>query len=200
MDSTTSHNVDKQPLDAVGFVFIGPSGSGKSTLREEICKQVIDGHSFVPFHPVTSRQRRTDESEYIFVDDIEFDGLLDSGDILFSNTSYGNRFLTPWPRALGSSQHYIYIYLPEAAQKIKTVFPNTKIIQIIPPDLSVIEGRIKARDSEIDEAELARRLSSAETEIIDGRQIADLVFVNELPIEQSAQLLSAKIHELQVLQ
>jgi guanylate kinase len=197
MRKMVKQEAERQPIDAVDFVFIGPSGSGKSTLRAEICKRSISGHNFMPYQPVTSRRERPGEDEYIFIDDAGFDKLLSSQDIIFSNTSYGNRFLTLWPRKLEPSWHYIYIYLPKAAQKLKNVFPRTKIVQIIPPDLSILEARIKMRDPAISALELRSRLSSAKTEIATGRQIADTVFVNESPLlRQNVLTLSEKISRL----
>ena len=196
METVSTPEKEKQSTDALGFVFIGPSAAGKSTLRDEICRRGIHDHSFVPFRPLTSRQRRPGEDEYTYVSDEELNKLSNSKDTLFSNTYHGNRFLTPWPSALEPTQHYIYIYSPEAAKRLKDTFPNTKIIQIVPPELSMIEDRMKARDPSIDEAELQQRLLDTETEIPEGKQIADLVFVNELPLEQSVKLLSAQITKL----
>lgn len=196
METVNTPEREKQLTDTLGFVFIGPSGAGKSTLRKEICRRKIDGHSFVSFLPVTTRQPRAGENEYLYVSNAKFDTLLDSDDLLFSNLSYGNRFLTLWPHVLRPLQHYIYIYLPEAAQKLKETFPNTRIVQIVPPDIAVIEDRIKARDMNIDPSELQQRLLSVEAEVAEGKQIADVVFINELPIGQSAELLSAQIGKL----
>lgn len=196
VETINSSEIIKQPREALGFVFIGPSAAGKSTLREMLCRRGVNDHSFVPFKPVTSRQRRPGEDEYTYASDEELDKLSDSKNTLFSNSYHGNRFLTPWPSALEPTQHYIYIYSPEAAQKLKNTFPNTKIIQIKPPDLSIIESRMKERDPNIGASELMQRLADIETEIPEGEHIADLVFVNELPLEQSVDLLSSQIAEM----
>jgi len=196
MEAINTPEKDKQPTDALGFVFVGSSGSGKSTLRNEICRNDIDGHSFVAHRPVTTRQRRHGEDEYTHVDVVQFENILSSPNVIFSNQSYGNRFLTLWPQKLEPSQHYIYIYLPEAARKLKDIFPNTKIIQIIPSDLSIIETRIKLRDPDINPEELHLRLLSAETEITEGMQIADLSYLNDKPLGESVTLLSGQIGKL----
>lgn len=188
------HNIDtdypRQPRDTPGVVFIGPSGAGKTTLRESLCQKDTQ---FVKYLPLTTRAKRPGEvEEYIFVDDMIMNQAKSSPNVLFSNNSYNNEFLTLWPMSLDGS-YYAYIYLPEAALKLKKEYKNTYIVQVIPPSLGTLEKRIKQRDPSINLSELALRLASIEEEIRYGEEIADMTITTDQNIESASNLLLKNI-------
>lgn len=116
---------ERMPIDEVGFVFIGPSGAGKSTLRDYMCEHGDGDHNYVKFLPLTTRQKRPGEDgEYRFVSPDEMMAAKTSPNVIFGNLSYGNEFLTLWPERLPENTEYLYIYLPEAASKLKETFPK----------------------------------------------------------------------------
>jgi guanylate kinase len=186
---------EKMPADETGFVFIGPSGAGKSTLRDALVEQ-SDGYA--KYYPLTTRPPRPGEiKEYRFVTPEVMNEASQSYNAVFGNTSYGNQFLTLWPEALPSGQKYLYIYLPDAALKLRETFPNTKIVQIIPGDMSSLADRIKLRDPNISQDELAKRVDDASTEIAKGSEIADAVVMNDGNIEDVATQLRTTLERLQ---
>ena len=179
-----NENYERMPPNEVGFVFIGPSGTGKSTLRDYICTHGDGENSYVKYLPLTTRQKRPDENgEYRFVSHDEMERAKTRRDVIFGNQSYDNEFLTLWPHRLPEKMRYIYIYLPEAAAKLKDTFPETKIIQIRPATTGELRGRILSRDPNILDAELIKRTDAAEEELKCGAEIADAIIVNDGSIE-----------------
>jgi guanylate kinase len=185
---------EMMPVDQTGFVLIGPSGVGKTTLRDTL---VEHSDNYTKYYPLTTRNPRPSEiEEYRFVTQEVMDQVSQSDNAVFGNTSYGNQFLTLWPEALPSGQKYLYIYLPDAALKLRETFPNTKIVQIVPGDMSTLANRIKLRDPNIREDELATRVNDAAAEIAKGSEIADAVVMNDSDIEEVARRMRATLEQL----
>lgn len=188
---------ERVPTNEVGFVLIGPSGVGKSTLRDYMCLQGKANHNYVKYLPLTTRAKRPDEdSEYRFVNADELSTAKASNNVVFGNISYGNEFLTLWPDKLPSNSQYLYIYLPEAATRLKEIFPNIKIAQIAPANIDELKTRIITRDPSISIEELENRLSSAQEELDAGASIADAIISNSGSIDEVALTLQAPLSRL----
>lgn len=169
---------ERMSTNEIGFVLIGPSGVGKSTLRDHICSRSDSDHGYVKYLPLTTRaQRPGEDSEYRFVNANEMNTAKSSSNVVFGNISYGNEFLTLWPERLPAGSRYMYIYLPEAAAKLKETFPNTRIIQIAPESTDELKTRIITRDPNINTEELEKRIHSAQEELVAGASIADVVIL-----------------------
>lgn len=176
---------ERMPANEVGFVFIGPSGSGKSTLRDYICANGDGEHGYVKYRPLTTRQKRPGEDdEYRFVTSEEMAAAKAGQNVIFGNQSYGNDFLTLWPEKLPEDTRYLYIYLPEAAARLKQVFSQTRIVQIRPASIDELKDRIVGRDPNISADELLRRTDAAKEELSAGAEIADAIVVNDASIEE----------------
>ena len=187
---------DYLDADALGFIFIGPSGSGKSTLRDSLLNKEISGHTFVQYKAHTSRkQRPADDNDYIFVSDKDLDILESNSKILFRNEYHGNKFLTTWPKKIRDNQHYLYIYSPSGAKRIRDSFPRHKIIQILPDPKHDLRTTLLERDPNISEIELRRRLEIIPVEIAEGGKIADAIFVNRTGVLESSNKLTELIKE-----
>jgi guanylate kinase len=180
--------------NALGFIFVGPSGSGKSTLRDYLLNKDINGHTFVQYKAHTSRkQRPAGDNDYIFVSDNDLDIIESNSEILFRNEYHGNKFLTTWPKKIHDNQHYLYIYSPSGAKRIRDSFPNHKIIQILPDTKHDLRTTLLERDPNITEIELNRRLEIIPAEIAEGSKIADAVFVNNTGVDESSNKLAELI-------
>lgn len=146
--------------------------------------------TFVKYLPYTTRkQRPSEKDEYRFVQEREMIAIQKNETILFSNYSYGNHFLTTWPEQVPKNTYYTYIYLPEAATKLKKYFKNHKIVQILPANNDVLKRRITDRDPNISGAELALRLEAANREIMLGAKVADAVITNDSTVATGAERL-----------
>jgi guanylate kinase len=77
----------------------------------------------------------------------------------------------------------------QGAQQLQEAYPDSVSVMILPPDLVVLEGRLRGRGTDSDEV-IARRMSKARHEIHQAERF-DYVILNE-DLEQAFQgLLSA---------
>lgn len=75
-----------------GIIITGTSGAGKSTIAKELCKNDANGNPS-PFEvvlAVTTRPPRSDDYNYEYIEDAEFDNLLKNGKLL-TNTYYRDK-------------------------------------------------------------------------------------------------------------
>jgi guanylate kinase len=192
-----SEDYERMPPNEVGVIFIGPSGVGKSTLRDYICDHGDSENNYTKYSPLTTRQKRPGEDgEYRFVTPDEMAAAKAGQNVIFGNQSYGNEFLTLWPERLPEDTHYLYIYLPEAAAKLKEAFPATRIVQIRPASLVELKDRITARDPNITDQELLQRIDAVEEELSKGAEIADAIIVNDASVDEVGTHLQNVLREL----
>lgn len=189
----------KLPTDAELVVFVGHSGSGKSTLRRRLCEEPTGDFRFFPLRPHTDREPRIGEAaEYQYVTTGEFNRLENSPNHLFSNVSFGNRYLTMHPPALEdpARDRYIGIYMPDAAELLRAAFENTKIVQVVrQSDQDAIKAMVE-RDPSTPLDELIQRYESMSWERAHGGMIADEVFMNVQPLEASTIALRSVVSRL----
>jgi guanylate kinase len=163
------------------LVIAAPSGAGKTTLA----------HALVQRHPdevmfsisATTRARRERErpgKDYYFVDDAEFDEMIESGELLEWATVHGRRYGTP-SRGVGDgiAQGKVVVLDidVQGARQIRRAFADAVLVFILPPSAAELNRRLTGRGSEAD-ADRLRRLRGAREELEAAAEF-DYVVVNE---------------------
>ena len=80
------------------FVLSGPSGAGKGTLVKRVLERVPDAWLSVSDTTRSPREGEIDGVHYFFVDDAEFDQLVETGGFLEWARVHENRYGTPRAR------------------------------------------------------------------------------------------------------
>lgn len=81
----------KLPFESI--LITGTSCSGKSTITEELCKRVIEnGRHFEQVKAVTTRAQRVGDSIYDYINEEDFDKLLDDEKLLVNSTYRGEKY------------------------------------------------------------------------------------------------------------
>ena len=162
-------------------IISGPSGVGKSTICKEIVKQLKDVYLSVS---VTTRPRsesETDGQDYWFISEKDFQTRLDNNMLLEHAKVFGRWYGTPKDKvdeALENGKTVILEIDVQGALQIKSVYPNAKMIFILPPSAKVLKERLDNRGRE--EGEIAeQRLNGASTEIATAWQYYEHMVVNE---------------------
>ena len=153
------------------FVISGPSGVGKSTLLRHLLER--DSRlAFSVSH--TTRSPRTGEQdgrEYHFVDEKEFQRLIDDDAFLEWAEYQGSYYGTSREAVTGPTSRGVDLILEvevQGAQQLRERLPEAVTIFILPPSsLSDLERRLRGRESDTEDA-IRHRLQAARTEILEA--------------------------------
>ena len=150
------------------IVLSSPSGAGKST----IARMLLDSDKDVTMSvSATTRPKRpgeVDDVDYHFVDDAEFDRLIDAGDFVEWAPVFGYRYGTPKApvkQALRGGRDILFDIDWQGTQQLEAAMGEDLVsIFILPPSVDELERRLRNRGTDSDGI-IADRMSRAASEI-----------------------------------
>ena len=131
---------------------------------------------------VTTRKPRPGEvngRDYYFVDDKEFDRLVDSGAFLEWARFAGNRYGTPRAQLNEKLEAGVCCLLEidvAGARQVRLAAPDARLVFLAPPSWDELVRRLTGRGTEPPEV-LARRLAAAREEL-EAAAVFDVTLVN----------------------
>jgi guanylate kinase len=141
----------------------------------------------MPFHfsvSVTTRHPRKGERDgvdYYFVSVLEFERLVETGELLewaeYSGRSYGTP-RGPVIAKLKLGEHVLLDIENLGAMQVKRSYPQALTIFLAPPSRSELERRLRSR-GDTDEADIQMRLEVADWQEQMAREDFDRVVVND---------------------
>jgi guanylate kinase len=149
-------------------VLAGPTAVGKGTVSAHI----RDNHPEVLLSvSATTRPPRPGEVEgvtYYFVDDAEFDRMIEAGEFLeWATVHNAYRYGTPRGpimRALAEGKSVLLEIDIQGARQVREVFPEARLVFLLPPSWDELVRRLTGRGTE-DQDEQDRRLQTARAEL-----------------------------------
>ena len=152
----------------IAFVVAAPSGTGKTT----ICRAVVDADDQI-VHSVSHTTRKPREGEengihYHFVDAQQFRQMNDAGDFLEHASYNGNLY--------GTSREALRVEMEErgrdvlleievqGAQQLRDKDTGARFIFLLPPSLTELARRLRARGTD-DEETINKRLAIVDNEL-----------------------------------
>jgi guanylate kinase len=148
------------------IVVSGPSGAGKSTLLARVLAEMTHLRFSVSH---TTRPPRAGEAEgvdYHFVDDEQFQDMVERGLFLESARVHAHRYGTSRTEYDRAEQDGVDLLLDldvQGAEQVRGKFEDAVTVFILPPSRRVLERRLRARGQE--EGSLQRRLEAAAEEM-----------------------------------
>jgi guanylate kinase len=149
------------------LIVSAPSGAGKTTLVKALLArdpQVVYSVSCTTRAP---RAGERDGVDYLFVGDDEFRRRIDAGEFLEHAEVHGHRYgtLRSWIDAqLQADRDVVLDIDTQGAAQVRALMPEAVSIFILPPSLTELESRLRARATDADSV-IERRLAAARAEI-----------------------------------
>ncbi|RKU07781.1 guanylate kinase [Candidatus Poribacteria bacterium] len=148
------------------IVISGPSGTGKTSVIRELC----ESDTTLAFSiSATTRPPRSDEADgidYYFLDETEFEALINSGGFL-EWVKYGGHYYGTLKSTIESTiekgKDLVLEIDVHGAMKVKDLGIRYTSIFLLPPSLESLEKRLRNRKTESD-SELEQRLLTAKSE------------------------------------
>jgi guanylate kinase len=179
------------------LVIAAPSGAGKTSLARALVERWPD---LVFAMSATTRAARPGEQhgvDYEFVDDVGFDALVASDELLEWAVVHGRRYgtLRRGVEAALAGGHTVVLDIDvQGARRIRQTLPDAVLVFILPPTVAEMRRRLGSRASGEDENELATRMRTAREELTAVHEF-DYVVVNdefELTIRRIEAILAAE--------
>lgn len=161
-------------------IVFGPSGSGKGTVLREVCRQHPQVRVTVSH---TTRKPRPGEitgKDYHFVLRDEFDQMV-AENKFFEWAQYPPETGTCYGTSRAELTISPYPVMEIEIQGVRQVLekrPDTRVIFLIPPSISILQKRILNRGKDMPQDELLKRLAQAEVELREGPSLAHFVVLN----------------------
>ncbi len=181
------------------LVFSGPAGTGKDTVLAEFLKKEMCGvWKSVSYTTRAPREGEINGIDYNFVTVEEFQSLIDNNQML-EYAKYGvNYYGTPRTSVdehLRKGDIVILKIEIQGAHQIMNVYPDAVGVFVFPPNLEVLEKRLRGRGTETDE-DVLRRLNIAKDELAYSSNY-DYHIIND-DLQDAVEDLSAVVRALQL--
>ena len=162
------------------FVVSAPSGTGKTTVVERLVQRVPD---LALSRSYTSRPLRNGEADgvdYNFITRTRFEEMVAAGEFLEWADVFGNLYgtcATDVERELVHGRDMVLVIDVQGARQVRLRYAHTVGVFVLPPSFEVLEGRLRGRSRDPEEA-MQRRLRTARNEVAAFAEY-DYVVVND---------------------
>lgn len=149
-------------------IISSPSGAGKTTLAHRLIREFDQVKFSVSYTTRARRHNERDGIDYSFVDDAAFEEMAEAGEFAEWAVVHGNRYGTSRQvveNALTEGQDVVFDVDWQGGRDLSQQWPDDSLmIFILPPNLQILEQRLRRRATDADDV-ITRRLKTAIEEI-----------------------------------
>ncbi len=162
------------------FIISAPSGAGKTSLAKAL---IASSESIVMSVSHTTRGKRGGEvhgEDYFFVDQAEFQDMVERGVFLEYAEVYGNYYGTSSQAVADMLNKGLHVLLDidwQGARKVREQMPKSVSISVLPPSLEELERRLRSRGSDSEDV-IMSRMQQALNEMAHCKE-SDFVVLND---------------------
>lgn len=160
---------DARVKRGVLVIVSSPSGAGKTTLTRRLLTEFPDLEFSVSYTTRPMRPGEVEARDYHFVTPVQFEEMVSRGEFAEHAFVHSNRYGTaqaPVEAALSAGRDVIFDVDWQGGAALSARWPNDSLkIFILPPDLQVLEQRLRSRatdDPKIIEKRLAKAIEELE--------------------------------------
>lgn len=149
------------------FVISAPSGAGKTTIVEALRRRYQDLAYSISHTTRLPRKGEMDGKDYHFVSRDVFEKMIEEGHFLEWAEVYGNLYGTSFStleEKLASGSDILLDLDTQGGKNIRSRFPNSVLIFLLPPSLEILENRLRKRATDSEEV-IGRRMREAVCDI-----------------------------------
>lgn len=163
------------------FLISAPSGAGKSSLVNALLQKMPDISLSISTTTRNPRKGEVNGREYHFVSVEEFLRMRENGEFLESAEVHGNYYGTSkkWIEDKMSEGTDVILEIDwQGARQVRSIFPESIGIFILPPSIEALEDRLHKRGQDSEQT-ITRRLLGAGAEMVHAREF-QFVIINEV--------------------
>ena len=150
------------------IVLSSPSGAGKTTISRMVMESDPEVTMSVSATTRPIRPGETDDVDYHFVDDAEFERMIAAGDFVEWAPVFGHRYGTPKnpvKAALRGGRDILFDIDWQGTQQLQAAMGEDLVtIFILPPSMAELERRLRARGTDAEDV-IQDRMARAASEI-----------------------------------
>jgi guanylate kinase len=178
------------------ILLLGPSGTGKSSILRELCCQHPQIYQYP--RPYTTRPLRTNETEKVHLNSVDFFEQVRSGNLFIPEERYGH-FYSPakseFDEIFSQNKTPVIDWPVQSIKKIKRFFISKRLISIylIPPNKKTLKNRLDDDSRDVDGSRYTFALEEL-SDIEKGKydKLVDHYVINKDGITESTK----RIHQI----
>ena len=162
------------------YVIAAPSGAGKTSLVNALIKAVNNIKVSISYTTRPIRPGEQNGEDYYFVTKPEFEEMVEKGSFLEYAKVYDNYYGTSREWVEQQLRQDVDVILEidwQGAQQVRTLYPSSQSIFILPPSLQVLKARLHDRKQDSHEV-INQRLAVAHREIAHYQEF-DYLVINQ---------------------
>jgi guanylate kinase len=162
------------------FIVTAPSGAGKTSLVGALLADDPHVKLSISYTTRDPRPGEKDGVDYHFITEPQFMHMLEAGEFLESAEVHGARYGTSqrWVENVLKAGEDLLLEIDwQGAAQVRSLFPHTVSIFILPPSVSALKERLHKRGQDAPEV-IARRVANAREEIAHVSEF-DYVIIND---------------------